>query len=247
MTSGPQVQAVIFDWGGTLAAWSLVEFTDIWRLAALHLAPHMGTTPTELERRLADIEVNAWADTATDHRSFTFRDLVTRASDALSVDVADALVEEASRHYLDSWLPHIEHDDEAAPMLRALRERGLRTALLSNTHWPSDFHERMLERDGLGHLLDARLYTSELPYIKPHPQVFERILAKLDVAPEHAVFVGDRLFDDIFGAQRAGMRAIHRPNPHVPPYEVTPDATIGRLSEIPGILDEWEHALRSPA
>jgi putative hydrolase of the HAD superfamily len=97
----------------------------------------------------------------------------------------------------------------------------------------------MLERDGLGHLLDVRLYTCELEYMKPHPDAFARILDAVGVDAERAVYVGDRLFDDIFGAQRAGMRAIHRPNPHVPAHEAVPDATIERLSEIPGILDAW--------
>jgi putative hydrolase of the HAD superfamily len=234
-------EAVIFDWGGTLAEWSLVEFEEIWALAAQHLAPHMGESAVALQQRLAGVELDAWASMADEHRSFTFSDLVARASQALGVDVADALVEEASEHYLDSWLPHIVHDAEAAPVLAELRQRGLKTALLSNTHWPRHFHERMLERDGLGHLLDARLYTSELDYVKPHPEVFASALAAVEVRePERAIYVGDRLFDDVWGAQQSGLRAIHRHNEHVPPYDVIPDASITRLSEIPAILDAWE-------
>ena len=42
-------------------------------------------------------------------------------------------------------------------MLHDLRARGLRTGLLSNTHWPRHVHEEWLERDGLLHLLDARV------------------------------------------------------------------------------------------
>lgn len=236
--------AIIFDWGGTLSEWALVEFEEMWRMAARHLAPHMGEPPEELERRLARVELDAWASAAEGgHRSFAFNDLVNRASQALGTDVAEAIVEEASEHYLDSWLPHIAHDPEAAPVLRELRDRGLKTGLLSNTHWPSDFHERMLERDGLGHLLDARLYTSELPYMKPHPEVFERALEAVGVSdPARAVFVGDRLYDDVHGARAAGLRAIHRHNPHTPAYDVTPDASITHLAEIPPILDAWERA-----
>jgi len=57
--------------------------------------------------------------------------------------------------------------------------------------------------------------------------------------PSQAVYVGDRLFDDVFGAQRAGMRAVHRPNAHVPGYEVAPDASIERLSELLPIIQAW--------
>jgi len=238
--SHPPVRAVIFDWGGTLSDWALVEFDEIWRMAAEHLAPHLGEPAEALRRRLSQVETDAWAATASDHASFTFLDLVRRASDALGADVADALLEEATEHYLDAWLPHIVHDPEAAEMLSALRHRGLRIGLLSNTHWPAEFHERMLERDGLAHLIDARLYTSEMPFMKPHPDAFRAALAGVGIEDaREAVFVGDRLFDDVHGAQSVGMRAVHRPNVSVPSHEARPDAVIQRLSELPAIIDRW--------
>ena len=239
------VQAVIFDWGGTLSPWALVEFHEIWRMAARHLAPHMEQTEDQLAARLSQVELDAWTQMNEDHRAFTLRDLVNRASAALGVDVADALIDEASEHYLGSWLPHIEHDPEAVPLLEALREREIRTGLLSNTHWPADFHERMLERDGLAHLLDARVYTSDMEFTKPHPQAFQAAMDAVGVeTPAHSVYVGDRLFDDIFGAQRAGMRAVHRPNEHVPGYEVEPDGRIEHLSELLPLIDAWNGSPR---
>jgi FMN phosphatase YigB (HAD superfamily) len=112
--------------------------------------------------------------------------------------------------------------------------------LLSNTHWPRDFHERMLERDGVAHLLDARLYTSELPYMKPHAEAFRAALHALGVTdPSRAVYVGDRLYDDVHGAKSVGLRAIHRRNDYAPPYDVQPDAVIDVLGEIPPIVARW--------
>jgi putative hydrolase of the HAD superfamily len=237
------VDAVIFDWGGTLSEWAAVEFDEVWRMAARHLAPHVGESEDALARRLARVELDAWAEVQRDHRSFGFADLVGRASRALGVDVADALVAEAEEHYLGGWLPHITHFEDAAPTLEALRRQGVRTALLSNTHWPRDFHERMLERDGLAHLLDERLYTSELPYMKPHPEAFGAALRALGIPdPSRAVYVGDRLFDDVHGAQQAGLRAIHRRNDYAPPFDVRPDASIGALAEVPGIIERWRRA-----
>jgi putative hydrolase of the HAD superfamily len=45
-------------------------------------------------------------------------------------------------------------------------------------------------------------------YRKPDPGPFLAALASLGVAPQHAVYVGDRPDKDIAGAQRAGLRAI---------------------------------------
>ncbi|MGH9285454.1 MAG: HAD family hydrolase, partial [Acidimicrobiales bacterium] len=158
----------------------------------------------------------------------------------LGLDVAEAVLEEAATHHLDSWAPHISHDPDAGPTLAALRDRGLRIGLLSNTHWPRTFHERFLERDGLVELIDARLYTSEMARTKPHPSAFAAALAALGVErPEAAVFVGDRPYDDIHGARRLGMRAVLRPNPAVPNYDVEPDAVIDALPELVALVDGW--------
>jgi putative hydrolase of the HAD superfamily len=79
-----------------------------------------------------------------------------------------------------------------------------------------------------------------MPYQKPHPTAFETALRALGVeVPDTAVFVGDRLWDDVFGAQRAGLRAVLRRNPHVSAYDVEPDAVIDALPELVDVVDGW--------
>ena len=235
-----RVEAVIFDWGGTLAEYAAVELGDMWRLAAHHLAGHIAIPEADILARLAAVELRMWERTATDARAASLADLLAEATRELGADVTTAVLEEAGTHYLDAWTPHIVHDAQAVATLAALRDRGLRIGLLSNTHWPPAYHEHFLERDGLGGLIDARSYTSEMTYMKPHPEAFRHALDAVGVREaSRAVFVGDRLFDDVFGAQRVGMRTVHRLNPKVPPYDVRPDATIQRLDELPPILDRW--------
>lgn len=226
------VEAVIFDWGGTLSEFVDAELVDAWRLAARHLdAEH----EDEVAARLVQVEADFWATTSSHQRSATLADLLATAARELGLDVAEALLEEAAVRHLDAWTPHIRHDPEAAPVLAALRADGLRVAMLSNTHWPRAFHEHFLERDGLVELIDVRLYTSEMPFQKPHPTAFLAAAAALDVDPAAAVFVGDRPWDDISGAQAAGMRAVLRPNPFAPDLDgIEPDA---RISDLPALLD----------
>lgn len=231
------IDAVIFDWGGTLSEHAIVEMEDMWRLAARHLAPE---SPDEMTAKLIAVEEAHWARCATDQRAGTLAELLAAATTEVGADVAEAVLEEAAVRYLDAWTPHIVHDPEAAATLGALRARGLRIGLLSNTHWPRTFHERFLERDGLAELIDARLYTSEMLYMKPHPEAFRAALDALGVDdPSRAVFVGDRPFDDIHGAQQAGMRTVLRPNSDVPAHDVTPDAEIASLSELVAVIDGW--------
>jgi len=240
--AGGGVQAVIFDWGGTLADYAGVELEDMWRLAARRLAREGGDPgrEDEIASLLATVEVAFWERTAGNQASGSLSDLLTEASARLGFAVTEAVLEEAATHHLDAWTPHIQHDREAAETLVTLRSWGLRIGLLSNTHWPRAFHEHFLERDGLDGLIDARLYTSELPYMKPHPAAFRAALTALGIAdPARAVFVGDRPFDDVHGAQRAGLRGVLRRNPLVPGYAVEPDATIDRLPELLTHINAW--------
>jgi putative hydrolase of the HAD superfamily len=238
------VDAVVFDWGGTLSEFVPIELVDVWGLAARHIDP---AREEELVAALAAVEARFWARVTTTQESGTLADLIAEASRDLGLDVAEAVMEEAAVRHLDAWTPHIRHDPDAASVLAALRDRGLRTALLSNTHWPRAFHEHFLERDGLAALLDARLYTSELSHLKPHPSVFEAAMAAVGVGdPSRAVFVGDRPIDDIGGAHAAGMRTVLRPHAgldagaYAGPVE--PDATITSLPELLDVVDAWRNS-----
>lgn len=231
------IRAVVFDWGGTLSTFADVDLQDMWTLAARHFDP---SREAEIRQRLHAAETETFARSLTDQRSATLRQILEQASRDLGLDVTEAVLEEAGTHYLDSWTPHIVHEPDAVSTLRELRRRGIRTGLLSNTHWPRAFHERFLERDGLAGLLDVRLYTSELSHMKPHPSVFVAALDALGIDdPATAVFVGDRLHDDVFGGRQAGFKTVWRRNDFVPRFDVEPDATIDTLSELPQLLDRW--------
>jgi putative hydrolase of the HAD superfamily len=232
-----RIEAVIFDWGGTLSEFADIELYDMWKLAGEHLARATGRDEAELTARLLAAELRYWDGVKTSQRTGTLGEILAEESRALGLDVTLAVVEEAAQHHLDSWTPHIRHHADAAPTLRALRAAGLKLGLLSNTHWPASFHEHFLERDGLLELLDVRCYTSNLSHSKPHRLAFEQVLAKLGVRAEHAVMVGDRPIDDIWGAQNAGMLGVWRPHPGSPELgEVVPNAVIKTLAELPDLI-----------
>jgi putative hydrolase of the HAD superfamily len=235
------LEAVVFDWGGTLSVWAEVDLEDVWRAAARHLRP---ADPQALIRKLMEVEERFWAGVEESQTSDHLGGLLERATRELKMDVTGAVIEEAATHHLDAWTRHIAHDPDAAGVLAELRGRKLRIGLLSNTLWPRRFHERFLERDGLVDLIDERLYTSDMPRTKPHPSVFRAALDALQVTdPSKAVFVGDRPFDDIKGAKGVGMRAVLKPNPAVPEHDVEPDAVIDDLPSLIGVIDSWNRHL----
>lgn len=93
--------------------------------------------------------------------------------------------------------------DDALPTLEALRARGLKIGLLSNSARDLD---AFVAHHGLR--VDAVLTSSAHGKTKPHETIFRRMLELLDVAPGEAVMVGDTVEDDIEGARAVGMRAL---------------------------------------
>jgi putative hydrolase of the HAD superfamily len=130
----------------------------------------------------------------------SLRDLRERCarlvSDELGVEVsADELVEAIRFHaYAD-----------AAPALTELRGRGKRLIAVSN--WDCSLPE-VLERCGLGELLDGVVSSAAAGARKPDPAIFEAALELAGCGPDEAIHVGDTPEDDVAGARAAGIRPL---------------------------------------
>jgi putative hydrolase of the HAD superfamily len=92
--------------------------------------------------------------------------------------------------------------DDALPALAALREHDLKIGLVSNG-------SRDLEEFVVHHALDVDCAIGSRAFgrTKPHPEIFRRALALLDVEPEEAAMIGDSYEDDIEGARALGLKA----------------------------------------
>ncbi|MGW1846685.1 HAD family hydrolase [Streptomyces sp. NPDC001966] len=89
--------------------------------------------------------------------------------------------------------------------LRLMRERGWRTALLTNG---METEQRPKMRDGLIDLFDVVCYAYDEAVSKPDPEIFRRVAQYAGRDLEGAWMVGDSLRHDIAGAQAAGMATI---------------------------------------
>jgi len=231
MMPGMAVRAVIFDWGGTLTPWHTVDVGGLWQsVCADHYA---AARAAEVAAAVHAAELELWRLATTEQRSSTLSHVFDRAG----VTPSEALLASYSR----AWEPHTYIDPDAPALLGHLRERGIKVGVLSNTFWPRDWHEEIFRRDGVLGLIDGAVYTSEIDWTKPHPEAFRAAMTAVGVTdPEGCVFVGDRPFDDVHGAQRAGMRAVLVPNSDVPAHPAAaPDAVISRLAELRPLLDRW--------
>ena len=225
------VEAVIFDWGGTLTPWHSVNHVDLWHEVC---APHFPAgRAAAIAAAIHNAERDLWRAAELDPRSATMDQVFARAG----VVATDELL----TSYSAAWEPHTFTDPEAIDLLGYLHERGIKVGVLSNTMWPRAWHEEVFRRDGLLDLIDGAVYSSEISFTKPHPEAFRAAMRAIAVSdPASCVFIGDRPFDDVHGAKSVGMRAVLIPHSDVPAFAgAKPDAVISRLSELSALIDTW--------
>jgi putative hydrolase of the HAD superfamily len=121
---------------------------------------------------------------------------------------------------------------DAPGALRELRERGVRLVVASN--WDASLPE-VLERAGLGSLLDGVVSSAVAGAAKPDPAVFRAALGLAGAGAEEAFHVGDSMSNDVEGARAAGLRSVLLVREGEPPPGV---AAIRSLAELPSLVFE---------
>ncbi|MEA3375409.1 MAG: HAD family phosphatase [Chloroflexota bacterium] len=94
-------------------------------------------------------------------------------------------------------------DHDLVDLIRSLRDQGYQTALLSNA--PADLRA-YLEELGIVDAFDVIVISGEEGLVKPAPQMYQRTLERLGVAPREAVFVDD-MRSNVEAARRVGLHA----------------------------------------
>ena len=148
---------------------------------------------------------------------------VTRA--AGGVPEFDAYFDRLYAHYASAsaWRVYPEVSD----VLEALRERGLRLAVVSNfdTRLPP-----LLDALGLAGFFDAVVCSGEAGAAKPDSAIFAHALAALGVEASEVLHAGDSREADYDGARAAGIEALLVDR-------ATAAHPAGTISDLRGILD----------
>ncbi len=87
--------------------------------------------------------------------------------------------------------------------------RVYKLAVICNTGWHSgETVRQLLEGYDFPKLFSHLTFSDGAGIAKPHKQIFEYTLDKLDCRAEDAVHIGDSEYSDIVGAKEANMKAI---------------------------------------
>lgn len=94
-------------------------------------------------------------------------------------------------------------------LLALLREKGVKTGVISNMGFTGDALRSRLERLFPQHRFDFILSSADVLLRKPNPRLFELGLRLADCRAEESWFMGDNLRCDVAGAASAGIFPVH--------------------------------------
>jgi len=220
------MKAVAFDAYGTLF--------DVFSLTALgeELFPGKGEALAQLWR-LKQLQYSMLRSLMGRHRDFwrLTEDGLVYAAKSLGLE----LTPDRRARLLEAYLSLAAFPD-VKPGLRALKQRGLRLAILSNGE--PKMLEAAARSAGIVDLLDGILSVEEVKIFKPSPRVYHLAPEHLRVRPADMGFVSSNCWD-VAGAASAGLETfwIQR-RAAEPPEELgfTADHIVGTITDLAALM-----------
>ncbi len=199
----------VFDVGGTLLRFDLDKLAraytniaatrgitiDFGRVRAV-IAQLEQELPTRVKGRDISLEAHNGAAFWDEFYGDGFRQL------GLPNGVASAALEIRARFQRGEF--EALHDD-ALPALNALRRRGVPMGIVSNF---SPNCEEVLAHRGLRGYFSFFVVSGIVGVEKPDPRIFDLAVRAANQPRERIVYIGDSIYHDVQGAQRAGLAAI---------------------------------------
>jgi putative hydrolase of the HAD superfamily len=203
------LEAVLFDWGDTLMEFRYdEELMDAAFRAGLEALERDDLAPADDIRAhfRERFEPLFWVPGTLEELEYP--GLIRQALEHFDVDLTDDELVRFLEAEHAAWQPARVLGATTHALLDSLRERGLKLALVSNAFDPGWLLRRDLEQMGVAQRLDFAVFSSEIGLRKPHPEIFRRALEAVGTEPERALFVGDRLYEDVRGAGELGMTTV---------------------------------------
>jgi len=244
------IKGVTFDWWGTVVEIPAVR--DIYdeqmrEIRVDRAAEALEAAGLPLNRTLLSRAYDAQTDlllrTWNDLRDLSVEEQTRVYLRFLGVDEGREdllrMLQEAFGSAIEFRLPALH--PEIGETLRALRDRGYRTGLISNTgRTGGRFLRPVQDRLGIGESFDVRIFSDEVGVRKPDQAIFQAALDELSLAAHEVVHVGDDVVADVAGAKSIGMRAVWFNTGFWQDAKTDrADAEIRGHPELPQLLEKW--------
>ncbi|GJL80184.1 MAG: HAD family hydrolase [Nitrospinaceae bacterium] len=230
------IKAVIFDWAWTLA--DLVDEDDRRPFRKIFgFLQEKGVEMPDFNdcyQTYRELFYKMIAESRQTHREACFESVLTFLLLKYRIAIAGkATVEEILVHYYEEVYSVRKLFPDVLSTLQGLQSAGMRMGIISNTTNPPFMKDRERKQMGVDSFFEFSIYSSDVPYRKPHPSIFGLAVSYLQLEPQEILFVGDSPANDIAGARNSGMQTawINR-NGGVFPDSIRPDFQVRALTDL---------------
>jgi putative hydrolase of the HAD superfamily len=189
------IKAVVFDLDNTL-----MDFMKMKRRAIEEAVPAMVDAGLQITNEVANSLIDEiYKEQGIEYQQ-VFDDMLKRISDQIDYKILAAGIVAYRRAREASLIPY----PHVYSTLNKLLKMGIKMGIVSDA--PVKEAWLRLAYLNFHHTMDAVVTFNDTGKRKPDPAPFEKILEKLEVAPEEALMVGDWAERDIVGAAKIGMK-----------------------------------------
>lgn len=184
------LKACAFDLGNTLVNDALLldeaaNATEQWLQQNGHLPP---------DRSFTDIYMRINLHTNTPFISHTFGELCFFEQTFRELDLTSMTPEQGLLEYRSILVSKMRLEPDVREALTVLRDRGLKTALLTNES--NQRVQALFEHTDSRDLFNEVVVSQEVGYEKPHPQFFREALRRLGIEAAELAMFGDNTIAD---------------------------------------------------
>jgi HAD superfamily hydrolase (TIGR01509 family) len=205
-TDGSRIRAVLFDLGGTL-----VDERDFAGWAELARSVLLDLTPDDLAHAYAEVEEEVDRDTQTTREApellierYWSRILTLASGRPVGPETAARFVEARRASEREQPLPVYS---DVRRCLDRLEAEHRRLGVVSNSSSEARVR-RILDQAGIVRYFEKVVSSGTEGVRKPDPEIFRRAVARMEVAPSEALYVGNLRRTDALGARGAGLHSV---------------------------------------
>lgn len=238
MSEKIKAKALIFDFDNTL-----VDTNSAINRAYLKIVESIssssGIESGYLMQQLLKAQKEVIDDVPLISRQYDRKAVIKKMNQNLSLNLDEKQIGELAQVFYDFILEKIEYSDDTEEILKALKSRGKKLGLLTDTDVRPGLKKRRLNSLSFTKLFDVVLIAGEdIPQRKNSTIPFIEIARLLNEEPKNTLVLGDRMDADIDNAKEAGMKAVLIDR-YLPPNTGVhePDAVIHELKQLLEIVD----------
>ena len=230
------IKAVIFDW-----AWTLVDLVDEDdKRPFLKMFGFLQEREVKLPdfddcyHSYRDLFYKMIEESRKTHREACFEQVLKFLILNYGIDiVGKATTEEILLNYYQEVYSVRKVFPDVVPTLKGLQSKGLPMGIISNTTNPPFMKDYERKQMGLDAFFKFSIYSSDVPYRKPHPSIYNLAVKYLNLDAGEILFVGDSPAYDIAGAQGVGMQTawINRNGDELP-HGIVPEFHCSTLTDL---------------